>query len=128
MSTPEMVFFFLSGTLFLMMFIWLGVSLHLAYTKLDVIREHLRNSPSVRRLDLYRHLGPWGKLMFINGIAGYMTFPRRYINKGAIRTEDIEGFPAPLKRKLVIMHRSSLVLSSLMFLMFGIGKAVGWIG
>ncbi|MDX9666761.1 hypothetical protein QMK50_17485 [Pseudomonas sp. P5_152] len=116
----------LGGVVLLLMIIWIVIALYLAYAKMDVMLEHLKNSRSVMRLSGSRRIGPWGQLMLIGGIAGFVTFPRRYINKGAICAEDIHNFPAPLKRTLVVLHWSGLVLLCLLFLVGGIGKIAGW--
>jgi len=127
MSKAAFVVGSLGGVVLLLMIVWIVVALYLAHAKMDVMLEHLKNSRSVMRLSGSRRAGPGAQLMLIGGIAGFVTFPRRYINKGAVCAEDIHNFPAPLKRTLVVLHWSGLVLLCLLLLVAGIGKIAGWI-
>ncbi|MCY1394880.1 hypothetical protein D3C76_148850 [compost metagenome] len=63
----------------------------------------------------------------MGGISGFVTFPGFYVKRGRVDTEDINNFPVSLKRKLAILHLSSIVVVSLLFLLGGIGKIVGWL-
>lgn len=127
MSQSELAFGFLGGTVILSMFIWIGVALYLTHTSMDEMLKHLKNSPTVVTLAFCRRSGIWGKLMLIGGISGFVTFPRRHIKNGSVSAEDIESLPTPLKRKLVILHLSALVLLISVFLLWGIGKVFGWL-
>ncbi|WP_256590808.1 MULTISPECIES: hypothetical protein [unclassified Pseudomonas] len=101
MSTTEMTFGIIGGGILILMFIWIVVALHMSYTKMDVIFEHLKNSPAITVLAFWRHAGPWGRLRLIGNIADYVTSPRKGIENGSISAEDIKNLPAPIKRKLV---------------------------
>lgn len=98
--------------------VWIGIMLYLASTKMDEMLEHLKNSPTIITLASLRHTGPWGKLMLIGGISGFLAFPRGYLKRGCISTEDIENFPEPLKRKLTRLHCIGLVLA---LIIIGVG-------
>jgi hypothetical protein len=41
---------------------------------------------------------------------GLMTTPRLYLRDGGASAEDLKNFPADLKRKLIILHRTGWVL------------------
>lgn len=105
--------------------IWISICLHLAYTQLDVILEHLENSPAVTARAPLRHGGPWGKLLLIGGISGIVTFPGFYLKRGQLSAEDLENLPTALKRKLVILYKCVLGLLSVM-VVFGIGIELGF--
>ena len=70
-----------------------------------------------------KHGGPWGRLLLIGGISGILTFPNFYLKRGELCPEDLEKFPALLKRKLVVMQWSILILVVGMFLLALIGKS-----
>lgn len=127
MSPAKLAFGLFGGTVLLMIFIWIGFALYLAYTKMDVMLRHLRNSTAVMALSHYRHLGAWGHFHLIAGIAALVAFPNRHIKNGTLSAEDINNLPAPLKRKLVIWRWGILILCGLLFLFGGIGEIVGWI-
>ena len=126
MSKAEFVVGSLGGAILILIFIWIAVALYLAYTKMDVMLEHLKNSSAVKALAFYRQLGVWGHLKLIGEIAALITSPDKCIKSGRLSAQDIENFPAPLKKKLVLLRRSVLVLVSLLFLVGGIGKIAGW--
>ena len=85
-------------------FVCIGVALHMAYTKMDVMLRHLKNSSSVMALAPLRQGGPWGKLLLVGGISGMVTFPNFYVKRGRLSADDLNSFPAPLKRRLVALQ------------------------
>lgn len=102
-------------------FLWISICLHLAYTKADVMLNHLRNSPAITVWAPMRHGGPWGKLMLIAGISGLVTFPGFQLKRGQLSAEDLANFPASLKRKLVCLQWCMI---GLLFVMVAFGVAV----
>lgn len=127
MSPAELIFCLLGGTVLMLILIWMVFALYLAYTKMDVMLEHMKNSTAVMALVHYRRLGVWGRVNFIAAIAALVASPRRYIQDGRLSAEDLDGLPAPLKRKLVIWRWGVLILCGLLLLLGGIGKIAGWI-
>jgi len=102
------------------LFIIIGILLHLAYTKMDLMLDHLQNSPAVMIRAPFRNGGPWGNLFLIGAIMGVMTTPRLYLRDGGACAEDLKNFPADLKRKLVILQ---WIGWGLLLVMFGIVAA-----
>ena len=90
--------------------VWLGVALHIAYTKTDIMLIHLKNSPAVTIRAPFKSGGPWGKLFLLGGIMGAVTTPGIYLRDGGVNIEEIKSFPTHLKRKLVILQWASWVL------------------
>lgn len=90
--------------------VWITVALHMAYTKMDRILEHLKNCTAIMVRAPLRHGGPWGRLMLIGGISGIVTFPKFYLKRGELCPEDLEKFPANLKRKLAVLQWTLLGL------------------
>jgi hypothetical protein len=82
-----MIFGALGGVILLLSFVWLVVALHMAYTKMDVLFGHLKNSPAITVLAFWRHAGPSGRLRMISNIAHYVSSPRRGIENGSISAE-----------------------------------------
>lgn len=104
-------------------FIWIGINLHLAYTRMDYMLEHLKNCSLIKTLTPLNQGGPWGKFLLVGGISGVLTFPQMYIKRGAANADDIRNFPAPLKRKLVILHWACIALLIGMFMLFILRKS-----
>jgi hypothetical protein len=126
MSTAKFVFGYLSGVVLLMVIIWIGVALHMAYTKMDLMLEHLKNCSAIMIRAQLRQGGPWGKSLLIGGISVIVTFPSFYLKRGELSSEDLTNFPASLKRKLAIMQWSVIGLLGFAILLWAIGKVVGW--
>jgi hypothetical protein len=97
------------------LFVWLGVALHLAYTKMDIMLIHLKNSPAVTIRVPFKSGGPRGKLFLLGGIMSAVTTPGIYLRDGGVNIEEIKSFPTHLKRKLVILQWAGWVLLTLMF-------------
>ncbi|WP_426247264.1 hypothetical protein [Pseudomonas sp. TWR3-1-1] len=126
MSAAEFVFGYLGGAVLLGVLIWIGVALYLAYTKTDLMLAHLKNCPAIMVRAPLRNGGPWGKLLLIGGISGIITFPNFYLKRGELSADDLSKFPASLRRKLILMQWSIIVLFSFAFLLWVVGKVVGW--
>ena len=126
LSTGDTVLLTIALADFIGIFLWIGVCLHLAYTQADVMLEHLKNSPAITTWAPILHAGPWGKLMFIGGVCGLITFPGYQLKKGNVSAEDLAGFPTALKRKLVFLQWSMIGLL-LVMMTFGIAIKLGLI-
>lgn len=107
-------------------FLWIGICLHLAYTKMDLMLAYLKNSPAIKVWAPMRQGGPWGKLLLAGGISGLVTFSRFQIEKGQLSAEDLASFPADLKRKLIRLQWCSIGLIVVM-VTFGIAVMLGLI-
>lgn len=110
MNRTEVAIGYLSGAVLIAMCIWIAIMLHMAYTKMDFILEHLKNCKAIMARVPLRHGGPWGKLMLAGGISGIITFPGFYLNRGELCPNDLLAFPHLLRRKMIILHWSALVL------------------
>jgi hypothetical protein len=85
-------------------FLWIGIALHLAYTKMDLMLDHLKNCPAVMIRAPFKDGGPSGRLFVQGAIMGLMTVPRLYLRDGGANAEDLKSFPVDLKRKLIVLH------------------------
>ena len=102
MTTTMFVVGYISALVFICMFACLGVGLHIYYTKKDLIIEHMKNSSAV-----HSPTGAGGlreKLQFVGGVSTALTFSRFYLKHGMISADDLENFPKPLRRKLIVLQ------------------------
>jgi hypothetical protein len=125
-STADKVFLCVGLIDFGGIFVWIGIALHLAYTKMDLMLAHLKNCPAVMIRAPFKNGGPSGRLFVQGAIMGLMTTPRLYLRDGGASAEDLKNFPADLKRKIIILHRTGWVLLLVMcglgvYAMFGRG-------
>ncbi len=127
MSTSRFVLGCLGGVILLGVFIWIGVALRIAYTKMDVMLEHLKNCSLITTLSQLKQGGPWGKLLLVGSVSGVVTFPAFYIKRGRASAEDLSNFPVLLKRKLVVLQWVGIILLGSAFLLWFIGKVIGWL-
>jgi hypothetical protein len=104
LNTADKIFLVVGLIDFGGIFLWIGICLHMAYTKMDLMLECFKKSSAVMTLVPLRHGGPWGKLLLIGGISGVVTFPGFYLKKGGLSPEDLRGVPAPLKRKFALLQ------------------------
>ncbi|WP_207865937.1 hypothetical protein [Pseudomonas sp. 58(2021)] len=106
--------------------LWIGVCLHLAYTKMDLMLEHLKNCSAIMTRAPLRNGGPWGKLLLVGGISGIVTFPNFYLKRGELNSQDLANFPVPLKRKLIVLQWSVISLL-LVMICFGVAVKSGFV-
>ncbi|AJO79754.1 hypothetical protein [Pseudomonas sp. MRSN 12121] len=121
LNTADKIFLVIGLVDFAGIFMVLGICLHMAYTKMDLMLEHLKTSAVLSTLTTLRHGGPWGKLILVGSISGFVTFPSFYLKRGWVSAEDLQGFPAALKRKLVMLQWTAL---GLMVVMTGLAAVV----
>lgn len=126
MTATETLFGYLSGGVVLGIIAWIGFALHMAYTQMDLMLNHLTKCPAVLARAPLKDGGPWGKLLLVGGLSGIVTFPNGLLKRGQLNAEDLRTFPAPLKRKLAILQWSVIGLLSFALLLWTVGKVVGW--
>ncbi len=114
MSTSDYILGYSLGIVILSLLIWNGMALRIGYTQMDLMLSHLKKSSAVTALASLRHGGPWGVLLLVGGIAGFVAFPDFYIKRGTIDADDINNFPAKLKTKLTRLYRVVILLLSCM--------------
>lgn len=110
MTTASFVVGYLCGLVLVCNIICIAFALHMAYTKTDLMLEHLKNCPAVKAQAPLKNGGPWGRVLLIGWIAGIVTFPRYYLKSGGVSINDLNGFPAPLKQKLAAIKWSAIML------------------
>lgn len=127
MSTAQEVFAYLNGLVFLGMILGLAVALYLAYAKLDLMLGYLRNCPAVMVRAPFKNGGPAGRLFVLSGIIGVVVTPRIYLRDGGAVQEDLDNFPADLKRLLVVFQTVGWVLLGALVVLFVAKKLTDWL-
>lgn len=117
MTNAEVIVGALCGLVLFGLLIWNVVALYMAYTKLDLMLEKLKNCSAIVTRAPLRHGGPWGKLLLVGGISGIVTFPRFYLSRGELDVEDLETFPIALKRKLIALQWAVIGLLTTMVML-----------
>ena len=110
MTTSMTIISLLCGLGVLGIWIWIALALHMAYTKMDLILELLKNSSAIKERAFLKYSGPWGKLLLIGGVSGIVTFPGFFLKQGSISTEDLSKLPQSMTKKLVALHWSDIAL------------------
>lgn len=109
-SVAQKIFLCISIIGFSGLLIFLGVALHLAYTRMDMMLDHLKNCPSIMLRAQFKNGGAWGRLFVLAAIMGVMTMPNVYLRDGGASVKDLQSFPGNLRRKLIILHWSGVFL------------------
>lgn len=122
-STADKIFVTLGLLNFGGIFIMIGISLRLAYTKMEYMLDHLKNCSVIKTLTPLNEGGPWGKFLLVGGISGALTFPNLYIKHGTVHADDIKNFPAGLKRKLITIYWTFIILLIGMFVLLFLRKS-----
>lgn len=122
LNTADTIFLVVGLVDFGGVFFWIGVCLHLAYTQMDLMLEHLKDSVLLNTFAPLKQGGPWGKLVLIGSISSVVTFPDFYLKRGSVSSEDLRNFPTSLKRKLVVLQWSGLSLLIVMVCLGVIAK------
>ena len=123
MTTAELIAGGLCGVAFVVVLVGNCFALHLGYTKRELLLEHFKNSsPSIS--DAVRiHEGYWGRLQLVGSACMVLTFSGFFIRHGVLSIQDFEGFPRPLKWKLIALQWSAIASLSAMALLVALWKS-----
>lgn len=91
LNTPDKIFLCVGLIDFGGIFVWLGVTLHLAYTKMDLMLNHLKNGPAVMIRTTFKNGGLGGKLFLLSATMGVMTTPNIYLRDGGASTLQLKA-------------------------------------
>lgn len=112
----------LAGANFCMMFVAIFMCLYLGYVKIDYVLSYFKNSPAIISRVPLRHGGPWGRILLVGAISGFVVFPQFYIRNGGGSSEDLDKLPGSLRKMFVFIQWGGIISLGLMFLLFGISK------
>jgi hypothetical protein len=121
-TTAKLIIGGLGGVVIICQFICIGIALYLSYAKGDLMSSHFKNSSSLLTFGIYRRTSLYGRLQLVGSISSILTFPGFFLKRGLANAEDIDSFPLPLKRKLVMLQWSFIGLVVSMILLVVIGK------
>lgn len=85
--------------------------------------SHFKGSSSLLALGIYKRTSLHGRLLLVGSISSILTFPGFFLKRGLANAEDIDSFPLPLKRKLVMLQWSFIGLVVSIILLVVIGKS-----
>jgi hypothetical protein len=122
-TTAKFIIGSLGGVVIICQFICIGIALYLSYTKGDLMSSHFKNSSSLLTFGIYRRTSLYGRLQLVGNISSILTFPGFFIKRGLANAEDIDSFPLPLKRQLVMLQWGFIGLVVAMVLLVAIGKS-----
>ena len=123
MTSAKLVIGNLGGVVIICQFVCIGIALYLSYTKGDLMSSHFKSSSFLLALGIYRRTSLYGRLQLVGSISSILAFPRFFLKRGLANAEDIDSFPLPLKRKLVMLQWSFIGLVIAMVLLVLIGKS-----
>lgn len=103
-TTAHIVLASVGALVFVGIFTIMGIYLYLGYTRMEEILSHVKNCKSITKSRFYLDLGPWGRLVMVGIVAGFLALPDLYIKNGSLDADDIKNFPEPLKRRLALSH------------------------
>ncbi|AZD29363.1 hypothetical protein [Pseudomonas chlororaphis] len=86
-----------------------GMYFYLSFTRLDEILGYVKNCKLVNNQRYYLYLGAWGRFLMIGMISGALAYSNYQIKKGLMDAGDVDNFPEPLKRRLIVMFNMQLV-------------------
>ena len=123
MTTAKLIIGGLGGVVIICQFICIGIALYLSYAKGDLMSSHFKNSSSLLTFGIYRRTSLYGRLQLVGSISSILTFPGFFLKRGLANAEDIDSFPLPLKRQLVMLQWGFIWLVVAMVLLVAIGKS-----
>lgn len=123
-SSPHDFFAVLCALTFLGIFSMAGIYLYWGYTRMEEILGHVKNCKVITGSRFYLHMGPWGRLVMVGMVAGFLARPTSYIKKGILDANEIDTFPQPLKRRLTLSHYIVWGLGGIMLLSVSAMKAI----
>lgn len=126
-SSAEITYFVIGIAIFTWAFLALIVWFYIAYTKMDVMLRHLSNCQAIQLRKPYFSKGPIGRFLLLAEIIGVVRTPAWYLKQGIADPDDIKNFPPKLKRLLVIQYNLILIPGVGIFILWGVGKYMGWL-
>lgn len=127
MSVAATIYSVLNLAVLIWAFLALVMWFYIAYTKMDVMLRHLSNCQAIQFRVPYFGKGPIGRFLMLSEIIGVVRTPAWYLKQGIADPDDIKNFPPKLKRLLVIQYNLILIPGIGMFILWGVGKYMGWL-
>ncbi|SDT06650.1 hypothetical protein SAMN05216198_3567 [Halopseudomonas litoralis] len=126
-SSAEITYFVIGISIFTWAFLALVMWFYIAHTKMDVMVRHLPNCQAIQLRVSYFSKGPIGRFLLLAEIIGVVRTPTWYLKQGIADPDDIRNFPPKLKRLLVLQYNLILIPGVGIFILWGVGKYMGWL-
>jgi hypothetical protein len=70
---------------------------------------------------------PFTRFFILISVGGMLTFYKRSLKGGDLDAEDYKNFPGSLRRMITLSYVAALFGGTLLFVLWGIGKHMGWL-
>lgn len=108
LTTTHIVVAVAGGTMIVMSFINTAFFLYFFITNEKTITSSLQNSKIITTYNVFSKMGLRGKLMMAGLVAGILTFPDHYVEKGLASQADLDSLPEGLKKRLIWCFRVAM--------------------
>ncbi|MEW7856404.1 hypothetical protein SAMN05660489_00207 [Pseudomonas sp. LAMO17WK12:I10] len=127
MFDAEDVFFIFVIASFALAFLFIGTQLYFAYFRMNEILSSLSNSRGIQSRRSVMGTDPFTRFFILISVGGMLTFYKRSLKGGDLDAEDYKNFPGPLRRMITLSYVAALFGGTLLFVLWGIGKHMGWL-
>lgn len=93
-----------------------GMLLYIAYTKMEIMLDCLKNCPAVMIRARFVHGGPRGRLFVLGGIYSVIKSPGLFLPDSGACAKDIENFPENLKNQLFFLYKTGNIIIGVLIL------------
>lgn len=122
LNTVQKIHFVIGLINFGCIFIFIGTTLYLAYTKMDFILHHLRNCPAIIHRRGLRNRGPRANLVLMGEIMFTLAMPHFSLRNGGTSADDLKNFPVGLRRFLVTLYWLGWTSFIVMFVFYAVAE------
>lgn len=127
MLDAEDIFFIFVIANFALGFLFIGTQLYFGYFRMNEILRNLSNSRGVELRRSIMGRDPFTRFFMLISVGAMLTFHKRSIKGGDLDSEDYKHFPRSLHRMIKLSYMSALFGGALLFVLWAIGKYMGWL-
>ncbi|OLF56534.1 hypothetical protein [Pseudomonas chlororaphis] len=127
MLDAEDVFFIFVIANFTLVFLFIGTQLYFAYFRMNEILSSLSHSRGVQLRLSFMGKDPFTRFLVLICVGSMLTFYKRSLKGGDLDAEDHQNFPGSLRRMIKLSYMAALFAGVLLFILWGLGKYMGWL-
>lgn len=127
MFDAEATFFIFVIADFTLAFLFVGMQLYFAYFRMNEILSCLSNSRGVQLRRSVMGKDPFTRFFMLICVGSLLTFYKRSLKSGDLDAGDYKSFPGPLRRMIKLSYTAALLGGVLLFVLWGVGKYMGWV-
>ncbi|WP_339545598.1 hypothetical protein [Pseudomonas sp. RA_35y_Pfl2_P32] len=127
MLDAEDIFFIFVIANFALGFLFIGTQLYFGYFRMNEILRNLSNSRGVELRRSIMGRDPLTRFFMLISVGAMLTFHQRSIKGGDLDAEDYKHFPRSLHQMIKLSYMSALFGGALLFVLWAIGKYMGWL-